>query len=71
MKRARKVFKTLKLTPKGSSGTSDVSENHDRYLVEAEMAAAKRAAIARKGYLTCPVPIISYFEEVNLSLIHI
>ncbi len=48
MKRAQKVFKPLKLTPKGRSGLSDVSENHDRYLVEAEMAAAKKAAIVQK-----------------------
>jgi hypothetical protein len=49
MKKVRKVFKPLKLTPKGSSGLSDVSENHDRYLVEGEMAAAKKAATVQNS----------------------
>jgi hypothetical protein len=45
MKRARTVFKRLKLTPKG---LSDVSQNHDRYLVGGEMAAMKKSAIVQK-----------------------
>jgi hypothetical protein len=49
MKHARKAFKPFKITPaKRGSGLGDVSENHDRYLVEAEMAAMKKAAIAQK-----------------------
>jgi len=48
MKKVRKAFKPLKLTPKGRSGLSDVSENHDRYVVEGEMAAMKKAAIVHK-----------------------
>jgi len=31
MKRARKKFKPLKITPGRGSGLSDVSENHDYY----------------------------------------
>lgn len=54
MKRTRKVIKPLKLTPMGCSGLSDVSENHDRYLVEGEMEAAKKAAIVQKA--TSPAP---------------
>jgi hypothetical protein len=54
MKRARRVLKPFKLTPKGSSGLSDVSENHDRYLVEGEMEAAKKAATVQKT--TSPAP---------------
>jgi hypothetical protein len=51
MKRAGRVFKPLKITPKGGSGLSDVSENHDRYLVEGEMEAAKKAATVQKATL--------------------
>jgi len=54
MKRARKVFKPLKLTPKGRSGFGDVSENQERYLVEGEMAATKSAAIVRKTTALAP-----------------
>src|SRR5579863_1864199 len=49
MKLARKAFKPFKITPaKRGSGLSDVSENHDRYSVEGEMEAAKKAASVPK-----------------------
>jgi hypothetical protein len=55
MKLARKAFKPFKITPaKRGSGLSDVSENHDRYLVEGEMEAAKKAASVPKT--TSPAP---------------
>src|SRR6202035_2930397 len=66
MKRARKKFKPLNLTPatKGS-GLRDVSQKHDYYLglgLSAEIANSKSPG---KNYRTCPVPTISYFEEVS------
>jgi hypothetical protein len=52
--------KPLKITSKGSSGYRDVSEKHDLYLTG--LLPKKSQA---RGYRTCPVPITSYFEEVN------
>jgi len=55
MKRPRKIFKPLQITPaKRGSGFSDVSENHDYYL-----ALGLSAELARpnpRDKITSPVP---------------
>ena len=54
MKRARKKFKTFKLTPIGDSGLSDVNENHDYYLAEAARTDDRKPAPGEKA--TSPAP---------------
>ena len=55
MKRARRKFKPLKITPASrGSGLSDVSENHDYYLSAGLSAEIDNSKL--RGKVTAPVP---------------